>query len=211
MIFQKPVAVGTFIYQALYGFGLAPWERMKSSPIAERISDMLDVAQEDGPPVGRALDLGCGRGLWSIELAQRGWDVTGIDAVGSAIKAARDNSIEAGVDPAFVLGDMTNLEAAGVGSGFGLILDFGGVHGLDPSQFPAVGRDVTAVAADGAHLIIVAAKPGTQKWPQPRGMSREEIDATYPEWDVIQSLIEETNETKGPDLGLYLLRKKDSI
>eukprot|EP00566_Odontella_aurita_P027873 CAMPEP_0113533190 /NCGR_PEP_ID=MMETSP0015_2-20120614/4464_1 /TAXON_ID=2838 /ORGANISM="Odontella" /LENGTH=198 /DNA_ID=CAMNT_0000432209 /DNA_START=124 /DNA_END=717 /DNA_ORIENTATION=- /assembly_acc=CAM_ASM_000160 len=198
MIFQKPFAVGTFVYQALYFAGLAPWERMKTSPMAEQIADIIDIAQEgiDGPPYGRALDLGCGRGLWSIELAQRGWDTVGIDVVQSALEAARDNANEAGVEPTFLLGDMTDLQDSGVGSGFGLILDFGGVHGLDPSQFSEVGKEVTSVADSGAHLIVVAAQVGTQAWPQPRGMSMEEIESTYPDWDMIRSIQQGTEEAK---------------
>lgn len=178
--------------------------------MATDISEMLDAAQKDigGPPFGRALDLGCGRGLWSVDLVQRGWDVTGIDAVQSALNAAKDNADEASVDPTFVLGDMTDLQAAGVGSGFDLVLDFGGVHGLDPGQFSLVGKEVTAVANSGAYLIVVAAKPGTQSWPLPRGMSMEEVAATYPDWEILRSVLEETEEIKGPTLGLYLLRKK---
>jgi len=38
--------------------------------------------------LGRALDLGCGRGQYTPELVRRGWEAVGIDYVPTAIEAA---------------------------------------------------------------------------------------------------------------------------
>ncbi len=47
------------------------------------------VEAEIALPPGRALDLACGEGRNSIWLAQRGWQVTGIDFSHEAIRKAR--------------------------------------------------------------------------------------------------------------------------
>lgn len=83
----------------------------------------------------------------------------------------------------FVQGDIAALRAAEVGSGFRLLLDFGAVHGLNEAQREAAGREVSAVAAADATLLMLAFPPG-RRGPLPRGMSQADIEATYPGWKV---------------------------
>jgi SAM-dependent methyltransferase len=175
------------IYKILYQVGFTPWEGSAQQARARKqISAMFD-REEDGrqPPHGPALDLGCGGGLWSIELARRGWEVTGIDIVPKALRTARERAREAGVEVRFVQGDLATLRAAEVGSGFRLLLDFGAVHGLREAQREAVGREVSAVAAADATLLMLAFPPG-RRGPLPRGMSHADIEATYPGWKVTE-------------------------
>jgi len=174
----------SLFYRFQYLVGLTPWERMPSLPIGAQASALLDrEAGDRAPPLGRALDLGCGTGFWSVRLARRGWEVTGVDIVPRAVRAARKRAREAGVEGSFVEGSVTALGAAGVGSGFRLLLDFGVVHGLQPDQVRAVGREVTAVAAEDATLLMYAFSPG-RRGPLPRGIGREEIEQAYAGWTI---------------------------
>lgn len=171
-------------YKFQYLVGLTPWERMPSLPIGEQAVALLD--QEGSgrePPYGRALDLGCGTGFWSVRLAQRGWDVTGVEIVPKAVATARERARAAGIDSHFVEGSIMALTTLGVGSGFRLILDFGAVHGLAPAQVWAVGREVTAVASEDATLLMYAFSPA-HRGPLPRGVSREEIEQAYVGWTI---------------------------
>ncbi|HKK13892.1 MAG TPA: methyltransferase domain-containing protein [Gammaproteobacteria bacterium] len=174
----------SLFYRFQYLVGMTPWERMPSLPIGEQAVALLD-REESGrePPYGRALDLGCGTGFWSVRLAQRGWEVTGVDIVPKAVRRARDRAREAGVGGLFVEGSVTALSAAGVGSRFRLILDFGVVHGLPPERVRAVGREVTAVATEDATLLMYAFSPG-RRGPLPRGIGREEIEQAYGGWTI---------------------------
>lgn len=56
------------------------------------------------------LDLACGGGRHSIELARRGYAVEGLDVVASVVAHARARAAELGVNVRFVLGDMRSLE-----------------------------------------------------------------------------------------------------
>src|SRR5262245_58111656 len=114
-------------YQVAYRLGFHPWEDAATDPpFVEKISEML-AREEQGrrPPYGRALDLGTGSGIWGIELAKRGWQVTGIDIVEKALERARERVQKAGVEMQLVRGDVTVLRAAGIGSGYQLVLDTG--------------------------------------------------------------------------------------
>jgi hypothetical protein len=103
--------------------------------------------------------------------------------VPKAVRLARERARQAGVEGRFVKGSITALSAAGVGSGFRLILDFGVVHGLSPEQVRAVAREVTAVATEEATLLMYAFSPG-RRGPLPRGISRQEIEQAYGGWTI---------------------------
>jgi SAM-dependent methyltransferase len=188
----------SLFYEIVYRLGFTPWERMQTLPVGQQAARMLDREQDGAePPYGPALDLGCGTGIWSVDLAARGWQVTGVEVVPKAARAARERAREAGVEVRFLEGDVTALRAAGVGSGFRLVLDFGTVHGLTKAQREAVGREVSAVAAPDCILLMYAMAPG-RRGPLPRGMSRNDVEATYPAWSVIDGEAFDVSGTPRP-------------
>jgi SAM-dependent methyltransferase len=172
-------------YEFAYRIGFHPWEEAEDQPpFVEKISTVFE-REESGrePPFGPALDLGCGSGIWGIKLAQRGWQVTGLDIVDKALQRARDRISDAGVDMQLVKGDVTDLRSAGIGSDFRLILDTGTFHGLNRTQREAMGREVSAVAAPDATMLLIAWAP-RRRGPLPHGASRGDIEGAFPGWNV---------------------------
>ena len=171
-------------YRILYAIGFTPWEQMADPAIAKQIADLF-AREENGreAPYGMALDLGCGSGIWAVELARRGWQVTGVDFVPKALRRAGARAKDAEVEVRLLEGDVTNLPAE-VGSGYKLLLDFGCFHDeLSDDQRKAEGRQATAAAGPDATLWLLAWKPG-RRGPLPRGASSEEIQAAFPEWKL---------------------------
>src|SRR5512144_151628 len=161
-------------YRLAYAIGFHPWEELaEHPPFAGKLLELV-AREEDGhePPYGRALDLGTGSAVWGVRLAQRGWEVTGIDVVEKALRRARKRVEEAGVEMRLVQGDVTAMREAGLGSGFRLVLDTGTFHGLNDIPREAMGREVSAIAATDATLILDCFAP-RRRGPLPRGASQD--------------------------------------
>ena len=171
-------------YRFAYSIGFHPWEDAASDPPFVKKTSEMFAREEQGreAPFGGALDIGTGSGLWGVELARRGWQVTGIDFVEKALARAHDRVRRAGVDMRLVQGDVTALPESGVGKGFRLILDTGTFHDFNAEQRIAMGRGVEAIAGSDATLLLLV-------WPKRRrplirGVTRDEIETAFPGWAV---------------------------
>jgi SAM-dependent methyltransferase len=184
-------------YQLAYRLGITPWESAGEAGESQLTALLNREESERERPFGRAIDLGCGRGTFCIELARRGWEVTGVDNVAAAVQAARERAVAAGVEANFVKADVTTLTADQVGRGIGFFLDIGCFHGLHDSQRTAMGRSVTNVAAPGATLLLLAFRPG-RRGPLPRGASLADIESAFDGWTVVDQVVAETSGMPGP-------------
>jgi len=173
-----------WLYTLGYAIGWKPWETAAERDGARLTALYEREEQERGRPYGAALDLGCGTAIHAVELAKRGWKVTGVEIVPKALRAARERARAAGVEVQLVEADVTKLRTAGIGSDYRLVLDFGVFHGLTEAQRQAMAGEVTSVAAPGALLLMIAFAPG-RRGPLPRGASRGEIESTYSRWKVV--------------------------
>lgn len=167
-------------YAFAYRFPSTPWERAARATTVSR-AVLLDREEEQrARPLGRALDLGCGRGLHSAELARRGWQVVGVDLVPRAVEAATRQGLPGA---RFVVGDVTDLAAADLGM-FDFFLDVGCLQGFDAEQRRDVGRGVTALANPGATLLILAFQP-TRIRALTGAVSQGEVEEAFPGWELL--------------------------
>ena len=171
-------------YKLAYRVGFHPWEDAATQPeFNDRLAALLGPEETASPPYGPALDLGTGSGIWAVWLARRGWQVTAVEIVEQALERARSRAAEAGVHVRFVERDITDLGATDIGSGFRLFLDTGTFHGLTNVQRAAMGRALTAIAAPGATLLMLAWAP-RRRGPLPRGAERADLQAAFPGCEI---------------------------
>jgi hypothetical protein len=181
-------------YRLAYAIGFHPWEDLAAHPpFAEKLLEL--VAREEngsGPPFGPALDIGTGSGIWGVQLAQRGWSVTGVDIVEKALRRARERAARAGVEMRLVHGDVTALRDSGVGAGFRLVVDTGTFHGLDEQGRSAMACELDAACDDDATVLLDCFRP-RRRGPLPRGASREEVERAFRGWEITDVEVADTD------------------
>ena len=118
------------------------------------LKDHLRVA-----PGTEALDLGCGIGRWSRQLAKRGAKVVGIDLAPSMIEQARARTQRDGLDEQidYRVGDLRTLE---LGRRFELVLAVTVLqHILDDLEFTRAVTNVARHLAPKGRAVILDAAP----------------------------------------------------
>jgi len=171
-------------YSFAYSIGFHPWEDAFGQPeFSGKIAELF-AREEHGleRPFGRALDVGTGSGIWGVELAKRGWEVTGIDMVRKALDRAQVRVAEASVEMTLVEGDVTSLQEAGISSGFRLILDTGTFHDFSSEQQAAMAQGINALASPDATILLLV-------WPRRRrplirGADRHEVENAFTGWHI---------------------------
>ncbi len=110
------------------------------------------VAETAGMPPGRALDLACGEGRNAVWLAERGWEVTGVDFAEVALEKARGLAAARGVEATWVHADLLEYDAPGEAFDLVAILYLQ----LPADERGRVHRAAAAAVAPGGTLLVVA-------------------------------------------------------
>ena len=170
------------LYGLLYRIGFTPWGTDQPSAELQAIAEGLGAL-----PPGRALDLGCGTGSHAVYLAGHGWEVTAVDNVERALQQARARATAHEVTVEWVNGDVARLPQLGLRPGYTLVFDRGCYHGLRPRERDTYASAVTALASQGAALLIWAMPPN-RRLLEPAGADGAEITRRFAEWDLSLSV-----------------------
>ena len=165
-------------FELLYRFGRPRWDTGITPP------ELVNLVAPR--PLGRAVDLGCGAGTNAVYLAQRGWEVVGVDFSSLAVDRARRRAWDAGVSRVrFLRADVTGLPDLGT---FDLAYDIGCLHAV-----PARGRTryaswlSGALHSDAPYLLYAfAASEGGP------GIARAEVERLFAESFVLERFEEGT-------------------
>jgi SAM-dependent methyltransferase len=162
------------IYQRLtdfYSTGSVPWDDVLPPP---EVIELLE-----GKLPGRALDLGCGYGRASIFMAQKGWEVDGVDFVPHAAAVAAERAREAGVDVRIHIASVTDLDF--LTGGYDFVLDVGCAHALDAAGLQQYRAHIKRLLRAGGNYLVYVRLREEQDIPEegPKGMPEDRLRATF--------------------------------
>jgi SAM-dependent methyltransferase len=155
------VTLGRAVYDLMYRFG-APWEGADRVELRRLVADgrcAPETLRRPDQAKARAIDLGSGAGGVALELAEAGFDVTGVDFSEVALRKARGAAARRnlGTDRVrFVAGDLTAGHVPGVEGPFDLLVDYGTLDDLPEPGRRAMAAYVTALARPGTRFFLFA-------------------------------------------------------
>jgi ubiquinone/menaquinone biosynthesis C-methylase UbiE len=159
-------------FAGMYAEGIPPWQIDRPQP---EVLQLIEQGKFESP----VLDLGCGTGDNTIELARHGLVVKGLDAVPEALDRARKKTEQAGLkqSPEFVLADALRLGGSGLKAR--TVLDCALFHTFSDEERREYIRGLEAVLSPGGRLHILSFSEFETRQPGPRRLSLSEITGSF--------------------------------
>jgi len=159
-------------FAGMYAEGIPPWQIDRPQP---EVIQLIEQGKFESP----VLDLGCGTGDNTIELARHGLVVKGLDAVPEALERARKKMEKAGLkqSPEFVLADALRLAESGLKAR--TVLDCALFHTFSDEERKDYIRGLEAILSPGGRLHILSFSELETRQPGPRRLSLSEITGSF--------------------------------
>lgn len=156
-----------------------PWDTGTPDPL------LVGVIESRAVLPGRMLEVGCGTGTNAIFLAERGFDVLGVDISPLAVERARDR---AKGRCRFEIADF--LAAVPAGGPFGFVFDRGCFHSFDAEdERGRFARNVAdALVEGGLWLSLVGSTEGPPREAGPPRRSARDVAGAIEPWLEIVEL-----------------------
>jgi len=133
------------LYKSAETYADLPWHEPEPPELLVRALDQRAQA-------GRALDIGCGAGNYSLYMAQRGYAVTALDFMPQAVAMVKQRAAEEGCDIEAEQGDIKTWAAT---EPFDVILDVGCLHSLAPRDRQPYVAQINKLLAPGGDFILI--------------------------------------------------------
>ncbi len=179
-------------WDARYKAGDIPWELGHHDPYLEGVIERYAIQP------CRTLEVGCGQGHNAIWLAQKGFEVMGIDLSLTAIEAARDLANGARGDARFEVANL--LEGPAQGAPYAFAFDRAVMHLFEAVEHRALYVSHLAQSmAPGAlyHTLSGSTDGPPRDTGPPRRSATEMISALEPHFEIL-----ELSQTSFDDTGL---------
>ena len=165
-------------WERRYREGDLPWDSgCPCDELAARFDELALAARIRGDGHGQrsadssvrvtALDIGCGTGTNAMWMAQRGFEIVGVDIAATAIERAREKAGRAGVaNVRFVCGDILETLPVAMCS-VDFVFDRGCFHTLEPEDRDPFVRRVAEVLRPDGHWLMLSGNADEQRGDRP--------------------------------------------
>jgi SAM-dependent methyltransferase len=150
--------------------GTPPWDIGRPQPAIEALAD-------GGEIVGPVLDVGCGTGENALFLAERGFEVIGVDAVPAAIETARRKAAARGLPALFLVHDALALD--GLERRFSTAIDSGLFHTFDDDERLRFAASLADALLPGGRYVMLCFSEHELREGGPRRVTQGEIRAVF--------------------------------
>ena len=198
------------LFRLFYRLGFTPgtatrWRESLRNTGRRQDSNGSPALPAGSPP----LELGCGTGdrpsIWPSRAGRsRPWI-----SCRKALDKARAKARSTPADVNFVHADVTHLRQAGINGPMQLIVDNGCLHNMNDDDRDSYVREVSAVAAPDARLLIVAFVPGGRFGV--RGIDRAEMERRFASgWTLLSAGDEQELDREKTPTRYYLFQRRDT-
>lgn len=164
-----------------YASGNLPWDTGEAEPL------LVEWMTAGGVRTGCALEIGSGTGTNAIWMAERGWEVLGVDIAPLAVARAQGKLADRALRCRFAVWDI--LEAAPPDGPFQFVFDRGCFHVFDePEERQKFAAHVaTVLAPGGLWLSLIGSTEGPAgEFGPPRRSAREIALAMEPALEIVE-------------------------
>jgi SAM-dependent methyltransferase len=139
----------------------------------------MELVQGGRVRVGRVLDNGCGTGTNVLYLAEKGFDVSGVDISKVAIRKAAAKARERDLKCGFYMLDFLDTEVVSrIFSTFDVVLDLGCFHSLSAEDRVRYNESLKVVSRPGTIYLLWCFLRGSRWSWGPPGVDKEEAERT---------------------------------
>ena len=175
---------------------------------------LVDLFESSWIEPCRTIDLGCGAGNYSIYLASRGFDVTGVDGSPTAIDLAKVNAARKGMVCNFLAADL--LYGLGGLGPFGFALEWQVMHHIHPDARKEYVESVHQILEPGGKYLSVCFNEADSHFEGSGRQRRSRLDTTLylsslvglrelfePHFEIVEIKTIELGGTQGPHISNY--------
>lgn len=181
-------------YEVIYRYSRAPWDMGAQE-------ELVLLVESGYIEPCRTIDLGCGTGENAIYLAQKGFDVTGVDYAKAAIEKAWVRAKDSGKQMNFIVDNLTKLRH--VSGTFDFLLDYGMLDDLRFDQREPYLHNMLPLTHLGSRYLLWGFEYSLRWWEKlipffDIPFHPGEIEARFGEYFEIKRIAEKVDYSKWP-------------